>query len=460
MNVGYEIASPRPYIRSLMDRALFVPGTQTFELTQGQSGLIAKLSDDSRHSSCHDNTLMLPDPSKPEEGGRYVFCFSHTGTYSLLYDLKNPGISASDIKHYPHILIFKDHPDVWSSNETLRLIFNYQKDSVVFMTDKQLHIFQYSHFVVKTAELSYAPSKTPPTVLPNCIDDPNCVPPSLAPIIVTEPDTSDASFPVVSEGSNSTLESNSTTVKRDELPLGFWEKISSQFSSTFEKAKAWQLVLFILLLLAIILSVCWLTRRRDQGTDAPITAKFYQGNSYDSSLRSEKWRTQSLTKRLKPSDRSKRYKQPKVPTRLDQPPSALRRNLFSSLFTNSSQAAAQESPSQTPSFDSEVDKPARPEKTKTKSKQPNKTENQTLNYLRQMISQALSKKSKKAKAEAAKPSAQPSMDNPSAQSSMANSSVQPSSVMDSKTAPSGSSISTEGKNDIAVTVNIRRPNHR
>lgn len=348
--VGFEVGSTRPYIKTLRTRALFEPHDQAFELTSKGNRLEGKPHKGNDFSDCPGSTLMVPESSSSDAKDAYVFCFFHfNDSYALMYDLQKSESSIFGHKNYRVESIFRESPETWLVNERLLLIFNYLNDTVVFVSDKHQHVLKYRNFAIRRLELVYSWGSEAPIKKPNCLVDEHCTPPSPPTKIVPTPSTPN---PSISDNPDSSAPpSNDQDSHRSPGVLG---EILRQIKKTFEKAKGWQLLLFILLLATIILGVCFLTRKRDLKHDSPIVAKFYRSSSNSTLQRfkGEKRSPGSASSKQRSEDRSglsqlmrsSKLKRFPTPSSKQSKQSTLTRNRFSNLFTDSSQASAIKKP--------------------------------------------------------------------------------------------------------------------
>lgn len=141
--------SPGGSVKTLGASVLYGYGRHFYELIIAQSDNLAfassKAAAEFSSFQCDVQTLLVER--------RFVFCFDTTN-YSFLYELgekaptKNASARLSSIK-----TIFLGSAVHWWK-ESLRHIFNYENDTVVFMTESHLFLLEYARFSLSPTDKS------------------------------------------------------------------------------------------------------------------------------------------------------------------------------------------------------------------------------------------------------------------------------------------------------------------
>lgn len=131
-------------VKTLGDQVLYGYGREFYRLTITNNVLgFSTITNKTGASRCGAQTLLVEK--------RFVFCFDET-TYSFLYEIgeeTSPAVNRtpSQIKS-----IFNSTVQSWE--ESLRAIFNYENETVVFMTKYSLFVFEYTSFMLNPTDKS------------------------------------------------------------------------------------------------------------------------------------------------------------------------------------------------------------------------------------------------------------------------------------------------------------------
>ena len=157
LNAGSSIGGS---VKTLGQSALYGYANHFYQLTANERKLTltnSSLGAEFAEFQCSEQTLVVKSS--------FVFCFG-SEHYHFLYEMQNhtnqKNNSARPVGRWPIKAIFEKSQVQWIA-QSLRHIFNYENDTVVFLTDSSLFILDYSAFVlssIETVQIVYNSNQT------------------------------------------------------------------------------------------------------------------------------------------------------------------------------------------------------------------------------------------------------------------------------------------------------------